>query len=410
MIDTFQFILQNEIIPSRLLREMGLTRPVCFKNMSFVLTREIQEMMCSGKYCDKPMDGTKSWWSVYFHTHDMSISKKYKIFSDHINNPFVNNIYKKQQLDIFCNAQKVYFGFAKLASIFRVKHAKCRVETDMFLTPITEGDRRVFNYIEKGSKYLFSLTDLVNIFNMALLNMSYMIAVPIHIKNPYTNTIFNLPTLYNMYFFMKDRLSHIPIHIDGFFACKFCLRLFSRKFKSIVQECAIDNYLKNASVSDLFADVNFMMSEYSLIRRIYIHPMFPKHELVTIMKPYLKMFHKSKYSTSRGENAYHKTMWKQFMDMFFKYSPEFGKIYPPTLGTWGTDPTIPQYYFNMSHKTFPEVNALMETHRAMVDKEYIALAIGVQQYSSDNDSNTDTDTDTDDDTEEDPFDDTNSVS
>jgi len=214
-----------------------------------------------------------------------------------------------------------------------------------------------------------------------------------------------------MYFFMKDRLSHLPTHIDGFFACNFCLRMFYRRFKSIVQEEAIHTYIKNASVSELVGDINFMMNEYSLTRRIYIHPMFPKDELVTIMKPYLKMFHKSKYSTTREDNAYHKTMWKQFMEMFFKYSPEFGKIYPPLLDPCEHVSLLPpHYYFHKSHKSFPEVNLLIEKQQAMADNEYDVFTIGLQRNVSDNDFGADADTDTDTDTDEDIIMTTGSVS
>lgn len=94
--------------------------------------------------------------------------------------------------------------------------------------------------------------------------------------------------------------------------------------------------------------------------------------------------------------------------MFFKHSPEFGKIYPHFLGTCAHVSPIPQYYFNKSYKSFSEVKSLIEKEQAMVDKyiEYATLTMGVQQDASDDGSDTDTNNDTD----EVPFDNINSVS
>jgi len=401
MTKTFCFILQNEIIPNKIVEELGLTRPICYSDLNFDISSKLHNKLISQLCNDSDNSPSSineitvqsrslSCWYSYFHESSLDILKKYSILTHHITSPFLTQKYAFYYIDIFYRVQKVYFGFTKLARIYRLKHAKLRVETDMLMNPIKEGQKNIFVYIEKNNKYLFSVTDLVNLFTMSLLNTSFMIATPNYIKNPYTNTNFQKHTLYNMYFFMKQRLIKIPIYIEAFYSCEFRINLFSSKFKTIIQEHAIDNYVTNADKSEIAGDISYMLHDYSGAHNINIHPRFPRDDLIIVMKPYLKIYHKSKYSLSHGDNKYYRNIWLEFMETFFNENPDFGRLYTATFTLSEHIPLFDEnnysrYNFNMKHTSFREIKDLVEKKRLIIDPRIMNLSIGVQYTRPTND-------------------------
>ena len=398
MTKSFCFILQNEVIPNKIIKELGLTRPICYQTLTFDMSSKLHNELVSQLFNDKEFPSyndinvksrSLSCWYSYFHESSMDIKKKYSILADHIYSPFLIKTYVPYYIDVFYHVQKVYFGFTKLARIYRLKHAKLQVEMDMLMTPITEGQKNIFVYIEKSNKYLFSLTDIINLFTMSLLNTSFMIATPNYVKNPYTNTNFQKHTLYNMYFFMKKQLIKIPIYIEAFYSCDFRINLFSCKFKSIIQEFAIENYITNAPKNEIVGDMSYMLHDYSMTHDINIHPRFPKDDLIIVMKPYLKLYHKSKYSLSQGDNKYYRNMWIQFMETFFNETPDFGKLYSVSFSLSEHIPLFNEhnynskYNFNMKHKLFREIKDIVEQKRLINDPRITNMTIG-RQYPRQN--------------------------
>lgn len=326
MTQAFSLILQNEYFPQSMRKDLDhLTWPIVMKDLKYEQVKEVQQVL----------------YSYYVHPSSLSILYQF-LYSDCVNvkhkfvglqrmrdNIFTSKEEKEEGLTLFCNAQKVYYMFSKLANIFRQKKLPARNTENMLMEPVELSMKNVFCVVENGGKYLFSLTDLVNIFKMALLNLEFFIISPNSVKNPYTNNCFNKSTLLNMYFFIRFRVTCVPAYIEKFFRCNLNIRLFLRLHKSWLQDLALDNYVKTTHYTQLKSGITAMLYDYNLENQrsaLRVHSGFPEKELCEIMRPYLTLYYKSRYSTDNTLLWHYKFLFKERMKKFYKFNSRFGSL------------------------------------------------------------------------------------
>lgn len=322
----FSFIIQNDFLYTLKTNEtIKSIWPIKLKNIEFEKICRIQSSI--GQNTD--LDFSRLYSMFYHHMYNQHVNRcsKYKLFQQTIDNHFYEPHHKETFVQYFCKFQKVYFGFCKLAKIFKLKKNKIETSYDLCLNLIDEKSKNVLTIFLDNRKYLFSLTDIVNMFNNALTNMNFMIAIPVPLKNPYTNNSFPVSILYSMYFFLKNRLNMMPILIESYFRCNFDLKKFMMLYDNYIQDLALEYFVKNSPASDLLDGLCSMLNERTMSEdRIRVHPRFPQKELIGIMKPYLILYYKSKYSRTSEMIDHNYILLKSKLHEFFIYNPKFGTL------------------------------------------------------------------------------------
>ena len=322
----FSFIVQHNFIPRHVITDIEeLKWPMNMQEMPFGLLMKIKQTIAktSRTYADEMC---ASMFHSYLYARHIDVMQKFKMAHEIETNHFFNQCVKKEFMEKFCGFQRTYRAFCRLAHIYKKKRSEVRTNMDMLMTPICEADKNVICILESSGKYLFSVSDIVNIFNMSLLNLSYFVPNPLPVKNPYTNTAFSLVNMYNMYFFLKDHMYNVPVLFHCFFATNFDTTMFLCKYRDNIQNKALDRYIDTSRYSQLVVGLSDMIYEYSVRHYINIHPAFPQKDLFDIMKPYLRIFYKSKYSTNAQQLDYYKKILKIQLLNFFSYNPMFGSI------------------------------------------------------------------------------------
>lgn len=264
---------------------------------------------------------------------DSTIDIKYKLLNDSLNNVFLSNEIKNEYMDIFCKIQNIYFSIVKFKNVYKYKKYNTLINTDLLLNPLSINNKHCFQLIQNKCKYLFSLNDLINIFDKSLSNSSYLFSTLSPIKNPYNNIVFNKSTLYNIYFFIKSKTIRNVELIDKYFLCEFNLIKYNRDYKYLIREYIIKNHINNCS-NELFREiVDDMLNDFNHIEgkrikdRICIDEEFPINELRVIMKDYVLLYVISQYSLIEHKKIYACDRLKNKLTKLKNYNPLFGRKY-----------------------------------------------------------------------------------
>lgn len=263
----------------------------------------------------------------YTLNNNFFIHKKYKYFNDILNNIFVENDMKDFFLECIQKIQNIYFSLNRFAFLYKFKKAKIIVQEDLYMNFIEPNAKNSIWIYQEKNKYLFILSDLINILNIALSNSPYFFSEPLSCKNPYNNIPFNKSTLYNIYFYILKYNKLVPMLFHLFFLSNFNLLKFKEDNEYFIREYAILDYVKTKDENVLFKDINNMLY-YTIIeynKKIRIDNNFPKKKLVKIMKPYLLLYFKSKYSLCFHSQVQNGIELKNKLEKFYKYSPMFGR-------------------------------------------------------------------------------------
>ena len=388
MAAAFLFIVQKYFITKEHAVELPLKRYLSFN----------EKMAISSKICQNdslPYSQSIAIYNYYqfmmypVYDEDKFVFCKFKLLRDGIENIFYNDLIRNAHIQIFYKLQKVYRGMCRLAFIYKFKRAKLQVSTDLLLNDLIPNDKNVLTIFDSNSKYLFSLTDLVNIFYTSLCNSSYFIPSPVSCKNPYTNIPFSKANLYNIYFFILRNKVKVPVIIENYFLCNFSLRRFLFENKRLIHENSIERYVNNSPPTYLYSSITDMLYEYNQERpRLKIHPEFPVNKLVDIMRPYLLLYYKSKYSGVRLLNNKNHLLLNKKMREFKKFNPNFGQKQKATAtihSMWISQPSAVS--FNERHIIY----SLRNQDESTFEKSHLS----VDAYNIDDDDDSDDDDDND---------------
>jgi len=236
-----------------------------------------------------------------------------------------NHLSVEQKIDIFSIfnlAQKTYFALVRFVKVFRHKRTVQYNSIDLLMSPIDRGSINIVEIYQERRIYLFTLNDIVHLFNRNLSHSPYFFSEPIPLKNPYNNILFTKADLYNIYFFVRSSNCATPQLMQLFFESNFDILRFQRENQYIIRDFYIKNHVATMSKDVLLGSIYTMIREYSKIK---IHHDFPSSRIIEVFKPYLYMYFQWAYSLST-------IVQKQSMDHlysqlhhFHKYNPRFGR-------------------------------------------------------------------------------------
>jgi hypothetical protein len=238
---------------------------------------------------------------------------------------FFSEKFKDRFLTLFCAIKKVYNAFSRLAYLYKYKKSPTKITTDMYLTPIEETQKNVICiYDDRNScKYLFTISDLMQIMKKSLIHSPNFFSDPVECKNPYTNIPFNKSTLYNIYFFIKTTNYIMPDVIHNFFMDNFDIEQFVENNQFMLREYSIKDHVNNLQPDSCYSHVQAMFQSYK--KNCHIHPEFPRKKLLEIMRPYLYYYFVSNYSLCYEKKQEYSYQLRKKLTLFFNHNPNFGK-------------------------------------------------------------------------------------
>ena len=225
------------------------------------------------------------------------IPNKFKnIQKEIIENDFFEEKQKKVYLELFSKAQKHYYSFSKLAKIWKTnKYSYYNNDVDLCLKPLSlypESQKVTLIHFKK--KYVFRLTDFMNIWLRGLTKNKGLSPDPRYPVNPYVNKPFRKHHLYVVYFKLLDSSFMIPLLIQNFYQLSFNITKFELVNYPTLKDFAINNYLQEEDDFTLFLDIIHMVETFKIeLDYAYIDsrmPRTPMKDILITMNPFLKDF------------------------------------------------------------------------------------------------------------------------
>ena len=255
------------------------------------------------------------------------VVKKFHFWDKILKNIFISDDMKEQIWQIFSEAQQIYYGFTRLAFIYKFKKATIKINTDLYMNELTIGEKNVYTLLQDNSKYLFTVMDLTHIINTALSNLSYFFVSLLKIKNPYNNVNLSISALYNIYFFIKHHHFIVSSLFQNFFLCNFDLYIFERENETLIKTIGIENYAFKTPHNYLYDDIKHMLRiNKTCTTKLSIHKDFPRDKLVDIFRPYLHLYYLYRYfthGTVKQKDAFVELNKK--LQRFVLFNPFFGR-------------------------------------------------------------------------------------
>lgn len=248
------------------------------------------------------------------------------------NNPFINDDKKNILINLFNKAQKVYWGFTKLALIYKNKKTKmCDITESLYGVPFESCKKNnIITLIENNRKYKFRVNELLKLWKTALETSEGFVPNPKIPINPYTGLKFSRANLYNIYFFVKfNTIYNIPALCNIYFSLAFDKKLFRKKVFPFLREKAIAAYLEKSDADTLFYDcVNMLRANKKIFKNSNVNEQMSRKyrlELVSILKDILRNYLFSMFSVNPCVKKEHMKLFQSKTKNFMSQHPTFGR-------------------------------------------------------------------------------------
>lgn len=349
----------------------------------------------------------KFFFGCFINNNNTKIYKnKFHFLSEMFDNFYFSNRLKERNIFsyYFYKIQKTYHTLNRFCYLYKVKKANLIVNTDLQLNDIHLGQKNVICIYHNNAKYLFKLEDLLKIVYTSLTNSYLFFSEPFSVKNPYNNLPFGKSILYYIYFYLikNAQIGYIKNeHLDLFLKfkqCNFNMTCFVDNYEYILRECAIKNYIINSTKTQLQEEIYLMLVSHNtrnMYNKIRIDKNFPTDELVEIMKPYLYLYLKSKYSLVEKNKLISSYYLNRRLLEFQKFNPRFGRKYIIYIHIKDFNDKILEtkshIEFDIKHKKFNTHNEFfMENHLSYKYDMYEVTNNDIDTDNEDNDTNSNT--------------------
>jgi hypothetical protein len=249
-----------------------------------------------------------------------------------VDNDFFGEKQKLVYMELFALSQKHYYAFCKFAKMF--KSRKCTYfdsKTDLCMNNLDifpESQKITLMHFNK--KYIFRLTDLINIWKTSLKKNFNLTPRPRYPFNPYINKPFRKYHLYLIYFKLLKSNIRIPIILQIFFNLEFNLTNFEFEMYTELKDYAIENYIDESNDTTLlFEIINMVESLKRHLNNAYIDSQLPRNcskIVIKLLKPFLKEYFYGKYSCNPLKNEICLSTAINGLKCFFSREPTFGTL------------------------------------------------------------------------------------
>jgi hypothetical protein len=261
--------------------------------------------------------------------YSQNSKKKFEIVRQLYTNAFCDDQTRGRILSIIQKAQRAYYGFARLARVYRLKRIPVQINTDLYMSELDPQKKTTFVLLTRDKQYYFSLNDLAKIM-MDSLTYSYLLfSEPKVCKNPYNNVPFSKSTLYNIYFQMKSVFCVVPRIIQLYFETGFNIFVLKKQNEPYLRELIVREYVAKTEPAKLRGDILKMIREYDPNQMLSIHPSFPAEALVKGLKHIYIVYLSHKHTTDDQTYEYYEHEIKYKMTEFIRINPNFGKVTKP---------------------------------------------------------------------------------
>ncbi len=183
-----------------------------------------------------------------------------------LDNVFLDDAQRTYILGLFCSAMRTYNAFARLAYLFRIRHARVGgSEVDLQLvnkiSSFPASQRATV--FQGGTLFCFRLTDLLRLWREALGSRTGTRPTPSHPRNPYTGLEFKPVQLFNIYFQLAAAPFAVPPQIESLFRLGMDLRRFTRTFWPLLRDRAVERHVKEGDLDTLFFEVAHMIQAFA---------------------------------------------------------------------------------------------------------------------------------------------------
>ena len=248
------------------------------------------------------------------------------------NNHFISQEKKNELINKLTTAQKVYWGFTKLAKIFKHRKAKTfDINESLYDVPFKDcNPLQIITLIEGNTKYKFRINELIYLWKISLANSYGLTPSPKNPSNPYTGLPFSYHNLYNIYFFARmNTYINIPDTIGALFKMDFNIGKFTIQYYPSLCEKTIKVYLQESENIVLFYDCINMISSN---RKLFRYPNFDtnmenkyKIEFVHLLKPILTLYLYGTISCNPITKKINIKLFRKTVKKGMKDCPTFGR-------------------------------------------------------------------------------------
>ena len=320
--NTFSIIIQKRLSSSKqfYFTPTSFTPTTKFEFWNFINKNEI-------RYETPPTEKLiKLFFYSYITCHEPYTPKtKFEYLKEMLENIFMTDDIRNEVLAAFCKFQKTYHALSRFAFLCKYKRTPIKVDKDMFLNPILENQRNTITILQNGYKYIFTLTDIINIVNTCLGNTEFFFAAPRVIKNPYTNIPFSTAILYNIYYTIKASNFIMPTLFHAFFLENFNRNQYAINNEAIIREYSIKKYVETTSPGILCKEIRAMLKTNFYGKRLHIDIEFPNDVLLLAMRPYLYLYYISNYSVDCSKRLLKQEELEYRLNNFLKHNRLFGR-------------------------------------------------------------------------------------
>ena len=260
--------------------------------------------------------------TVLYDLYITSKKTKYEYLDTVFNNCFISPDQKEEYERVFSLLQGICFSISRFIYMIKYKKAQIYNTTDLLGDPFN--GKNQMTIFENNTKYIFQIRELIQIMNTSLANSVHFFSEPIPCKNPYTNIPFHKSSLYNIYFRIKKSAFVMPILLQQFFLSNFDLTTYAEENEYLIRNQYLESYSNNITAEELSEILNSMFEDCNLCSR-RIHRDFPKDRLLKIMRPYIHLYYKSKYSFQYSKQHFYLRKLKMKLEEFVDYNPHFGR-------------------------------------------------------------------------------------
>ena len=147
-----------------------------------------------------------------------------------------------------------------------------------------------------GIKYIFRISDLINIINKSLTYREELFLVIQPAKNPYTNIPFTKANLFNIYYHIRyNTRIVIPVLFHLFYTTSFDKNEFSNRYEAVVLDNSIQDYIDEFQEAHLVEIGHEWIKKFKHHKKqkydaLSIHKKYPIKNFLRLLRPILKLY------------------------------------------------------------------------------------------------------------------------